>query len=365
MKKMVPFFLSVIMIADMGIYPKTHLDGPYVSYRDEQVFVKYIVQEDGSKIVVVDSTSLTNKKNILLRVNTDIPGKTFQVQLKDQLKDEEAEYPSASKLLILSDIEGNFEAFSNLLLLNGVIDTGFNWTFGNGHLVLTGDFVDRGQLVTEVLWLIYSLEDKAKAGGGYVHYILGNHEIMNMSGDLRYVNPKYTESASLLNATIQSLYNEHSELGRWLRTKNIVEKIGENLFVHGGISDQMNKLRLSIPEINKMARPYYAESFSKYPDKKLPVIFSDAGPFWYRGFYQKDPEDLLPGQLKKTISRAGVKHIFTGHSIIADTISVLFNGKLVNTDVHHAEGKSEAVLMENGKYYRVNRKGEKIALNLQ
>jgi hypothetical protein len=365
MKKIVPIFIPVLMIAAMGISPKMHVDGPYVSYRDEKVFVKYIMQEEGTKMVVTDSTPLADKKNITLRVNTDVPGKMFEVQLKNELTAEEAEYPSVDKLLVVSDIEGNFGALSNMLLLNGVIDTAFNWAFGNGHIVLTGDFVDRGQLVTEVLWLIYSLEDKAKAAGGHVHYILGNHEVMNMSGDLRYVNPKYKESASLLNATIESLFDEHSELGRWLRTKNIVEKIGDNLFVHGGISDEMNKLKLSVSDINTMARPFYADTTYKYPDKKLPVIFSDAGPFWYRGYYQKDPENLLPLQIRKTLSRSGAKHIFTGHSIVGDTISVWFDGRLVNTDVHHAEGKSEAVLMENGKYYRVTIKGTRSEILLK
>ena len=106
-----------------------------------------------------------------------------------------------------------------MLQNNGVIDKDFNWTFGNGHLVLTGDFVDRGEQVTEVLWLIYALEDKAKEAGGYVHYVLGNHEIMNMSGDLRYLNKKYVDNAALLNAHFVTLYGENSELGRWLRTK--------------------------------------------------------------------------------------------------------------------------------------------------
>jgi hypothetical protein len=346
----------------MGIAPNTHIDGPYVTYREEKVFVNYIVEQAGTKTVVADSTPVTDKKNITLSVNTDVPGKTFAVQLKNELTEEVAEYAAPEKLLVISDIEGNFEAFSNLLQFNGVIDTGFNWTFGNGHLVLTGDFVDRGLLVTEVLWLIYSLEDKAKAAGGHVHYILGNHEIMNMSGDLRYVNPKYKESATLMNTTIESLFDDKSELGRWLRTKNIVEKIGENVFVHGGISEEMNKLKLSVPAINKLARPFYADTSYRYPDKKLPVIFSDLGPFWYRGYYQKDPEQLLPAQLKRTLSRAGAKHVFTGHSIVGDTISVWFDGRLINTDVHHAEGKSEAVLIENGKYYRVSTRNGKTEL---
>ncbi len=57
---------------------------------------------------------------------------------------------------------------------------------------------DRGEQVTECLWLIYSLEEKAKAVGGYVHFVLGNHEIMNLQGDFRYVQEKYKITAQVM-----------------------------------------------------------------------------------------------------------------------------------------------------------------------
>jgi hypothetical protein len=347
--------------------PPVQVDGPYVSYRNDQVFVRYIKQDNGNTVAFSDSTPLSGKKDISLLVNTDVPGQTFTVKLKEQLTTEPAEFSAPARQLILSDLEGNFAAFRNLLQVNGVIDSAFNWTFADGHLVLIGDFVDRGEQVTELLWLIYSLEDKAKAAGGYVHYLLGNHEIMILSGDTRYVNPRYKVSAGLLNTKYEGLYDENSELGRWLRTKNIMQKIGDNLFIHAGISEEMNKLRLSIQDVNDLARPFYADSLYKYPDKKIPLIYSDLGPFWYRGYYMPKPsaEIDLPAQVNKTLSRYRIKHIFTGHSIVADTISVWYGGKVINTDVHHAEGKSEAVLVENGAYYRVNVKGERVQLSVK
>jgi hypothetical protein len=120
-----------------------------------------------------------------------MPGKTFPVRLKE--KDggcKKVNTKKVNKLIAISDIEGNFMAFTETAAANGVIDTNFNWTFGEGHLVLTGDFFDRGTQVTEVLWLIYSLEEKAKDAGGYVHYILGNHEIMNLSVIYAMCKPK-------------------------------------------------------------------------------------------------------------------------------------------------------------------------------
>jgi Calcineurin-like phosphoesterase len=336
-------------------------DGPYVQYKNDEVFVKYIFENGGTKNVKADSMALLQKGSIVLQVNTDIPAITFPVRLKDQLQKENSEFVNVHKQLLLSDIEGNFAAIRMLLQANGVMDANFNWTFGDGHLVLIGDFFDRGQQVTEVLWLIYSLEAKAKAAGGYVHFILGNHEIMNLSGDLRYLQQKYFDNAALLNVRYETLYDENTELGRWLRTKNVIEKEGDVLVLHGGVSGEINRLNISVADINQLARPYYADSSYTYPDKKLDVIYGDTGPFWYRGYY-KNAGKITPKQIDSTLTLWGVKHIVTGHTIVADTISVWYNGKLMNTDVHHAAGKSEALLIEDGKYYRVNPAGNKVLL---
>lgn len=350
--------------AAIFLVPEVHSDGPYVFYRNNQVITSYIVGEDSSREVVRDSVPVANRDQLVLRVNTALPGREMEVKLKDRLENEPAQWPMPEKMYVLSDIEGNLQSFVQMLLVGGVIDTDYNWTFGKGHLVLTGDFVDRGPHVTELLWLIYALEDKARAAGGYVHFILGNHEIMILSGDTRYTNRKYMDNAQLLHTSYEGLFDSTSELGRWLRTKNIVEKIGDNLFVHGGLSRQMNDLRLGIDEVNTIARPFYDDSTYNYPNKKLEVIYSDFGPFWYRGYYQEDTLQLLNGLIRKVLSRNDVRHIFTGHTIIADTISVEFRGRVVNTDVHHASGKSEAVLMENGQYYRITTLGKRFPLKL-
>jgi Calcineurin-like phosphoesterase len=336
-------------------------DGPYVLYKRNHVLAEYIVDKNGTMTVQTDSIAIEQKDNLLIKVATDEPGKNFSVKLKKKLQTEKNEYKKVDRQLVLSDIEGNFRPFRKLLQANGVIDTSFNWTFGDGHLVLVGDFFDRGDHVTEVLWLIYSLEEKAKAAGGYVHFVLGNHEIMNMSGDLRYVQPKYKENAVLLGERYEDLYGENSELGRWLRTKNVIEKVGDMLYLHGGISAQINSMDISIAGINELARPYYADSTSQYENKKTETIYGDNGPFWYRGYY-KDNIKATPEQIDSTLSKFNIQHITTGHTMVADTISVWYRGKIFDTDVHHAAGLSEAMLIENGKYYRVNAFGEKFLM---
>lgn len=359
---LIPGLIFTDIFEKPAAYHTTQIDGPYVMYKGNKVYVSYILDNHGSKVPKIDSFDYNQKPGISLTVATDVPEITFSVQLKTSSpENEKTEYTKPEKMLVVSDIEGNFAAFRKLLQGNKVIDNNFNWTFGRGHLVLTGDFFDRGRQVTEVLWLIYSLEEQAKAAGGYVHFILGNHEIMNMNNDLRYVNPKYFENAKLLNEQYLALFGKDAELGRWLRTKNISEKIGDILFVHGGFSAEVNALSQNLNRLNKIVRPFYDDTSNIYSDPKVDLLYSNLGPFWYRGYYTKQPATIL-SQIDSTLDFYKVKHIATGHTVVADTISVLYNGKVFNTDVSHAKGAIEGLLMEGKKHYRVNILGEKFQL---
>jgi len=336
-------------------------DGPYVLYHNDSVYVNYIEGDSITRSLKTDRMTLAEKGGITLRINTDVPGKTFNVKLKPGLANEKAEHKKVGKMLILSDIEGNFAAFRKLLQANHVIDDNFNWTFEKNHLVLIGDFVDRGTMVTEVLWLIYSLEEKASAAGGYVHYILGNHEIMNMSNDLRYVQDRYIRNAALMNKSYMQLFGPDAEIGRWLATKNVAERIGDIIFMHGGISQYVNMMNVSLKELNDLVRPFYTDTTYEYSDQRLNILYSNFGPFWYRGYYT-NPR-ATAAQIDSTLNIYNVRYITTGHTIVAEEIKSFYDGKLFDTDVHHAGGHSEALLYEDGKFSRVNGNGEKSAVN--
>jgi thiol-disulfide isomerase/thioredoxin len=353
-------------------------DGPYIIYNGDSVATYSLKSSAVHKKVTAAG------KSTPFLVQTDEYEKFFSVTLKNDISTEPAEFSKPEKILAVSDIEGNFDALRKLLQSNGVIDDKYNWTFGKGHLVFNGDIFDRGEQVTECLWLIYSLEEKAKSVGGYVHYILGNHEIMNLSGNHNYVKSKYTSFSQKIGKTYAEMFSTASELGRWLRSKNIMEKIGNLLFVHGGISQEMNQLKLSIARINELARPYYDKDLKdmKMDDPVLSLIYDKrhtVSPFWYRLYYlNKDSSTSLDkrtlekvtsykastGQVEETLKKFGVDHIITGHTLIEPEykLTVHYQGKVINTDTHHASGVSEALLVEGGSYYRVNDKGVKLLL---
>jgi hypothetical protein len=360
LKLILPILITAAATIMASFHPKSNpsiIDGPYILYQGDSMNVYYI--DSGVEVNLrKQSLPIASRTMQTWQVATDEPGKFFEVRLKSKLENEKSEYSRPKKMLIISDIEGNFSAFRKLLQAAGVIDANYNWIFGDGHLVLLGDFVDRGNMVTEVHWLIYALEDQAAAAKGKVHYILGNHEIMNMSGDLTYLHPKYKRNSGLLQRHYMHLVGPESEIGRWLATKNIGERIGNMLFVHGGMSSYMNLMALQVKELNTMARPYYTDSSFKYPDTKVEVLFSDFGPFWYRGYYSGQPKATMP-QIDSTLSIYNVRHVITGHTLAAPRIATYHEGKVINVDVHHASGQSEAMLIEKNELFRINQSGER------
>lgn len=361
-------FIQKKMDDDNAFYQKEisfKKDGPYIFHADNGA-TSYSIDDS-----ILTKSIIDKKTQQQFVVQTDLE-KTFNVYLQSQIVIQPSVYPAAEKLLAFSDIEGNFDAFRKLLQSNKVIDDNFNWIFGSGHLVFAGDMFDRGNQVTECLWLMYSLEEKAKAAGGYVHFILGNHEIMNMQGNHYYTTKKYKKNAALIGKTLTELYNENSEIGRWLRSKNIIEKIGDLLFVHGGISPELNRLPLGIVEINDLARPYYGRRIDSANNTIMTLYDTRYGeryrisPFWSRGYYKsrtiKGIDKVSNEQLDTTFNKFSVRRIVTGHTIVADTISVHYGGRVINTDTRHAKGFSEALLIEDSRYYRVNSRGERVLL---
>jgi hypothetical protein len=137
--------------------------------------------------------------------------------------------------------------------------------------------------------------------------------------------------------------------------------------VHGGISPEVNRLPLNIQEMNSLARTSYSTGKDS-ANRQLQVLFSShrkdgqTSPFWFRGYYEgMDNSKLIPTmqQVDSTRHKFEVSRIVTGHTIIADTITSHYLGKVINVDTKHSEGKSEALLIEGNRYYRITSEGRK------
>jgi hypothetical protein len=195
--------------------------------------------------------------------------------------------------------------------------------------------------------------------GGKVHYILGNHEEMNLLGDFRFVDVRYKILAYKSGVDIGNFYTDQTEFGAWLRTKNVVEKIGNNLFVHAGISDSILSMRISIPEINKIVRKVLTDPEAKI-NKEASMILFDYGVLWYRGFIteEEDYSKISQNSVEKILSYYDADRFIVGHTIVGD-ISTDYKGKLIRLDVDHYKNIASGILILGDKIYKAKETGEK------
>jgi hypothetical protein len=360
--RLIFFLFTVVICFHVTAQNSNICDGPYVEYKKGIVIVRSV---DSNKSAVLDSFPISEKSSHLLSIHfSNHKGWDFTVPFVNKIKNEAPVWPASEKMLAISDIEGEFENFRYMLIADHVMDSLYNWTYGNGVLVICGDLFDRGKDVVAELWLLYKLEGEAEASGGYVHTILGNHDIMNLSGDIRYVQPRYIENAKIIGKNYLELYDKNSELGRWLRSKNIIEKIGDNLCLHGGISPKVLKIGWGINKINNNCRPYYdlGDSPEQFSDTTLWAFFdgNNISPFWYRGYFT-DPK-ATQGLVDSTLNFYQCRQIIVGHDII-ENIGSFYQGKVFGVDVNEHEGHTQGLVIESGKFYRIDLNGHKFLLS--
>ena len=101
-----------------------------------------------------------------------------------------AEPPRHDRIVTIGDVHGNYSGLVSIMKEAMLIDNDNRWIGGNTLLVQTGDLLDRGADIRQVLDLIMSLQPQAEAAGGKVMVLLGNHEAMNIVGSRHYVNPE-------------------------------------------------------------------------------------------------------------------------------------------------------------------------------
>ena len=227
-------------------------------------------------------------------------------------------FSGVERVVAVGDVHGDADALKDVLKMAGVLDAQGHWSGGRTHLVQTGDIADRGDQTREAFELLMRLEKEALAAGGRVHALLGNHEVMNMLGDLRYTTPG--ELASFADQTApaptaapgvpaplaghHAAYGPQGRYGRWLRTHAAVVRINDTLFVHGGVSPEVPARNLG--ELNQWVRRDLTEGQPPGGAK------DPQGPLWFRG-YALGGEDTRPA-LDAVLERFGARRMVMGHT---------------------------------------------------
>lgn len=337
-------------------------DGPYLFYTPEGGMRSVTVDTAGS---LHDTTYASVPERYSFDVYSDKGERLFPVTLHP-VKRPAWKNKAAEKILVLSDPHGDWKSFAAILKTWKVVDAEYRWTFGKNQLVVIGDVFDRGKDVLPIYWLLYKLEKEAADAGGQLVFLLGNHETMVLGGDLRYTKKKYLRLADTLEMPYREMWNRQTELGRWLATRNTMQLLGDNLFVHAGLSLGLAQKNLTVPEVNERMSEglFLTKEERKKAPREIPFLFATYGPVWYRGMVHSADKyhPLYPEDLPRVLAPYGTARLFVGHTIF-DDISTFYNYRVIAVNVDNEENREKkrgrGALVENGKVYVIYDSGEK------
>lgn len=380
--------VSVLLMGSIGLSDKNRFqrnnkyNGTYSLYVsiDNGMQFNWITEIETTgtySLSEVDGDVLKSGKTEIGRVHAfsidERPGKALQlefggeetgtesVMLYPEFDRPRSTYKKVDSLYIVGDVHGRYDQLVNLLQKSNIVNPDLNWDGGTAHLVFVGDLFDRGDDVTKLLWFIHRLERQAEKAGGKVHVVLGNHEIMTMTNDLRYLGRKEKALSIAYKTGYDVMFHPtKSYLGSWISHKSPVIRIDDVLFAHGGVVDLGTPL---IDEFNDQAYLYmtddiFLEISKAHADsaaydaerwmKTKHFFYSDKSPFWYRGYATSDTlEDQLDDMLKRYRSKIHV----VGHTSL-DTITQRYNGKLITTDLSEKATELLFLLRDGRKYSR-------------
>jgi hypothetical protein len=283
-------------------------------------------------------------------------------------------------VVAVGDIHGAFDNFVAILRAAQVIDNRNRWSGRRTVLVQTGDILDRGPDSRKAIDLLRRLERDAERAGGRVVSLLGNHELMRLISDWRYVSPgeidafRTADSAPFREQVLATLseqaaqrakaegqvhdpaayreqflkevplgmielrqaFGPQGEYGRWIRERPTVARINGVLFLHGGIS----------PEI----APLGCEGINAAVSKELAAVpppeqaatlmsASETGPLWYRGLALQKEEEIAP-ILPTILDQMKARAIVIGHStVLPGQIVARLDGRVILIDTGMVGGE--------------------------
>ncbi|MCK5035865.1 MAG: metallophosphoesterase, partial [Candidatus Sabulitectum sp.] len=259
---------------------------------------------------------------------------------------EQCVWNGVGRVVAVGDVHGDLGQFVRILQGAGLVDGDLNWIGGKTHLVQVGDVLDRGPDSKAIMNLLMSLELQAPMDGGYVHFLLGNHEVMLMKTDLRYVHQGEILSYGGLKEMVRALRPD-GEYGSWLAGHNAAIRINNALFVHAGISEDYASV--PVDSINELVRSEIARGWTEPSG-----ILSGSGPVWFRGL-AVDRGSAILRVLEETLETNDADFIVIGHTVSIEGIATRFSGRVVMIDTGISECYGGAA-----QYLELDQRGYKI-----
>ncbi|KAL2528594.1 Calcineurin-like metallo-phosphoesterase superfamily protein [Forsythia ovata] len=322
------------------------------------------------------------------------------------------------RIVAVGDLHGDLDKARNALEMAGVLscDGSDLWVGGETVLIQLGDILDRGDDEIAILSLLKSLDIQAKANGGAVFQVNGNHETMNVEGDFRYVDSgAFDECVDFLEYLEYCNHNWEEAFGGWVgvskrwkkqrqasqnywgplnlvkRQKGVIArsillrpggplaselarhpvvlKVDDWVFCHGGLLP--HHVAYGIERMNREVS-HWMRGLSESDDyPQIPFIATRGydSVVWSR-LYSRDMSDLEDYQivqiqsiLEETLQAVGAKAMVVGHTPQTTGVNCEFNCTIWRIDVGMSSGvldsRPEVLEIREDKARAIRSKGEK------
>ncbi len=244
------------------------------------------------------------------------------------------------RVIAIGDLHGDLAATRRAFQTAKVTDEADHWIGGNSVVVQTGDLLDRGDEERPLLEWIERLAGIAKAGGGALYRVNGNHEMMNVAGDLRYVTDagfaqfaEYAQSPgprplSDVPPARRGRLVAFLPGGPWARRlaqHPLVLIVNDSVFTHGGLVPK--HLAYGLERLNAEL-----SAWMRGTGQLSPLLAGEEAPFWDRTYGDSVAEadcrtlDLILAQL-------AAKRLVVGHTPQKGGISFACDKHVARIDV--------------------------------
>lgn len=277
--------------------------------------------------------------------------------------------PAPERIVAVGDLHGDLDAMRRAFRLAGAIDEKDGWIGGKLVLVQTGDVVDRGDDDRKILDLIEQLKGEAAKAGGEVLALVGNHEVMNSELDFRYVtrgafsafadvtprDERTAETTATLDSPARgraAAFLPGGPYARMLAQRPVVARVGDTIFVHGGVLPK--HVKIGLDGINDGTRKWFLGETRSLPKD----ITAEDGPLWTR-MYSAAPGASECATLVEALRALNAKRMVMGHTVQKPDISSACDEKAwrIDTGMSKHYGGPVEVLEIRGDTLKVLKEG--------
>jgi predicted phosphodiesterase len=248
--------------------------------------------------------------------------------------------PVPGRLIALGDVHGDLDAMRAALRAARVLDAQDKWIGGDATVVQTGDLLDRGDDEQEIVDLLERLRGEARAAGGALVVLNGNHEVMNVQGDLRYVTPggflDFEDAPGVDPASAPAgvpagararvaAFIPGGPYARILAQHDVIALVGRAVFVHGGVLPEHTTY--GIAKLNRET-----SSWMKGESKLPMALIGDQSPIWTR-VYGGEVSAADCDRLKAALAALDADLLVVGHTPQPQGPTQACDGKVWRVDV--------------------------------